>query len=428
MSYELNRTPIGEKIYFSSISDRKFKHNRLSVNFILPLEQETASDNAVVPFVLRKGCRECPDFTSLNARLAELYGAILDADVSKHGAYQVLWVSIRALDNRFALDGEDIAGQCAELLAAVVLDPKLQNGLFDETDVALERQYILDTIDAEINEKRAYAMRRCKQIMCEGEPVAVPRYGLREQAEKITAQSATAAYRRMLEKAAVEIFFTGSGDPSSAERIFAGRFRGLARSSFDYERVRLRQRAEQVREVTETMDITQGKMVLGMRTGEVETLEQVAAMRVFSAVYGGTPFSKLFLNVREKLSLCYYCASRFDSATRLLTVDSGVEIPNKEKAQAEILAQLNAIQEGGVSADELRDTKLLLKNAITSTTDSLSGLEGWYLAQVLRGQQMTPEEDAKLLDSVTIEQVVQAAQGITLDTVYFLTGNQKEDA
>ena len=426
VSYELNRKQIGDHIWFSSVSDSKFKHNRLSVNFVLPLSQETAADYAVVPFVLRKGCRECPDFTTLNARLAELYGAVLDADVSKYGAYQILEVSIRALDNRFALEHEDIVGQCAALLAAIVLDPKWIDNAFDAADVALERQYIVDTIDAEINEKRTYAMRRCLQIMCEGEPAAIPRYGTREQVEQVTPQSAAAAYRRMLHTAAIEILFTGSGDPASAERIFAERMRGLERGSFDYACAPVCKQADRVREVTETMDITQGKMVLGLRTGPVETPEQTTAMRVFAAMYGGTPFSKLFLNVREKLSLCYYCASRYHTFSRLLTVDSGVEFENKEKAQKEILAQLQAIQEGKITEEELRDTKLLMKNAITSTTDSLGAIETWYLAQILRGQSLTPAQDAANIDAVTLDQVVQAAQGLALDTVYFLTGNSKE--
>lgn len=429
MSYELNRKPIGDKIHFSSVSDPKFKHNRLSVNFVMPLSKETASDNAVVPFLLRKGCRECPDFTSLNQRLADLYGAVLDADVSKYGGYQVLEVSIRGLDNRFALEKEDITGRCAELLASVVLDPNLdEKGLFNARDVGLERQYVIDTIEAEINEKRVYAIGQCIQTMCEGEPVAVRRYGYKETAEKITPESATAAYRRILETAPVEIVFTGSGDPAGAERIFSERFRGLTRSSFDYETVSLRTVADKVKEKTERMELSQAKMVLGLRTGDVKTPEQVTAFRLFSALFGGTPFSKLFLNVREKLSLCYYCASRFDVSTRLLLVDSGVEAKNKEKAQEEILRQLKAVQDGDFDEEQLANTKLLMKNSITATTDSLSAIEGWYLTQILRSQSVTPEQDCGRIDAVTREQVISAAKGVTLDTVYFLTGNEKEGA
>lgn len=427
MSDRLCRKEIGDKIHFSSIIDPKFKHNRLSVNFIAPLSRETASDNAVVPFILRKGCRECPDFTSLNQRLAELYGASLDADVSKYSGYQVLEISIRGLDNRFSLENEDISRECALLLASVVLDPKFdENGMFCESDVVSEKQYVIDTIESLINEKRGYALSQCMQYMCEGEPVAVRRYGYIETAEKITAKSATAAYHRLLETSPVEIMFTGSGNPEGAEQIFREKFSGLKRDSFDYSLAKLRSSAESVREHTETMELSQSKLVMGMRCGEFETRNDVNAARVFAAMYGGTPFSKLFLNVREKLSLCYYCASRFDVATKLLMVDSGVEAENKQKAQDEIIAQLDAVKNGQFSDEELANTKLLINNSIRTTNDSLSSIEGWYITQIMRGQDVSPEDDVSEINSVTREAVIEAAKKVTLDTVYFLTGNSDD--
>lgn len=427
MSYELNRTPIGDGIHFNSVTHPKFKHNRLTMSFIVPIAAETAADYAVVPLILRKGCREWPDFTSLNARLAALYGAVLDADISKYGQYQVLEVSIRGLDNRFALDNEDIAQECAHLLASIVLDPKLdQSGHFFQEDVDLEQQFLIDSIDAEINDKRTYAMRRCVQIMCAGESVAVPRYGYRAQAEAITPQSAAQAYQRMLQTARIEILLTGSGDPSRAKAIFTKRLQDTVRESFAYTLPQLRTTVDAVKQETEYMDITQGKMVLGMRTGGVETRAQNSAMRVFSAMYGGTPFSKLFLNVREKLSLCYYCASRFDSSTQLLLVDSGVESGNQQKAQDEILVQLAALQNGDFTEEHLAQTKMLMRNSILSTTDSLGGIESWYLAQILREQTVTPAQDAEEIEAVERAQVIAAAKGVALDTVYFLNGTHKE--
>ncbi len=424
-----NRIEIGENIHFTSITDPKFKHNRLSLNFIMPLQRETASENAVVPFILRKGCRECPDFTTLNARLEELYGASLNADVSKYGAYQILEISIHGLDDRFALSGEKITRECASLLASVALEPNLdERGLFLEADVASERQYVIDTIESLINEKRGYALSQMKQFMCGEEPHAVRRYGYTEYAEKITAKSATEAYGRILKTAAVEIMFTGSGSPEDAEALFRERFKGLKRNSFGYEQSAVVEKAGDVREHTEIMELSQAKLVMGFRTGSISTPRQIRAARVFSALYGGTPFSKLFQNVREKLSLCYYCAARFDQPTRILTVDSGIEAQNKEKALKEIEAQLDGIRSGNFTDDELHETKLLINNSIRATTDSLSSVESWYLTQILRGQEVSPEEDIAEIAKLTRDEIVEAANKITLDTVYFLTGSESEGA
>ena len=426
MSSSFERVQVGEGIHFSRITDPKFKHNRLSINFILPLDKAAASDNAVVPFVLRMGCKALPDFSSLNARLGELYGASLDAGVVKFGGYQVMEVSIRFLDNRYALEGEDLTGECAALLAGIALEPKLDSaGLLDEKDVALQRRYVQDTIEAEINDKRPYAISQCIQEMCAGEPVAVKTYGYPDTAEAITPNSATVAYRNMLRVAPIEIIFTGSGNPDTARELLSAAFKGIERQPVDCPPIKLRPTAQSVREKTETMEVGQGKLVMGMRCGELTTQRELNAARMFSAMYGGTAFSKLFLNVREKLSLCYYCASRFDSTTRLMMVDSGIEAANKQKAQDEIMAQLGAVTRGEFTDEELANTKLLLSNSILSTTDSAGALEGWYMAQILRGQSLSPQQDIENINTVTREEVIEAAGKVTLDTVYFLTGEEE---
>ena len=421
------RTSIGSGTHFSVIADSKFKHNRLAVNFILPLDKATASDNAAVPHILRMGCKALPDFSSLNARLEELYGASLEAGVTKLGGYQVMDISIRFLDDRYALGDENLMAECASLLAGIVLAPKLDaDGLFTEKDVALQRRYIQDTIEAEINEKRSYAIAQCTAFMCEGEAVDVKTFGYPETAAAITPRSATAAYQNMLRIAPVEIISTGSVKSEIAKKIFAEAFAKLEREPGSYPPIKLRPVAEGVREKTETMDLAQSKLVMGMRCGALATLREVNAARVFSAMYGGTPFSKLFANVRERLSLCYYCASRFDSSTHLLMVDSGVEAANKDLAQNEIMAQLKAVAGGDFTDEELANTKLLLTNSILTTTDSAVQLEGWYMAQILRGQSVSPREDIDNINKITREEVVEAAKKVTLDTVYFLTGEEEK--
>uniref|UniRef100_S0DG74 Putative peptidase M16 domain containing protein n=1 Tax=termite gut metagenome TaxID=433724 RepID=S0DG74_9ZZZZ len=427
MSNRFERVAVGSQVHFSHIPDPKFKHNLISANFIMPLRADTASDNAVVPYILRKGSRTCPDFSALNARLNALYGAAMNTGVTRINGYQILSVAIRALDSRFALENEDIAAECAALLASVVLDPKLvANGFFDEKDTALERQFIIDSIQSEINDKRTYAIARCMQTMCAGEPVAVRRYGDMATAEKITPESAYKAYRNMLDTANIEIMFTGSGKPETAKKIFSDAFGRAARNAPNYALIPLRTTAETVREKTERMQLSQSKLVMGLRTGAIHDDEALFAMRMCTALLGGTPFSKFFLNVREKLSLCYYCAANFDMFNRILLIDSGIEAQNKQKAQDEILRQIKAVQDGDFTDDELGNTKLLVKNALTTATDSPGSMENWYISQTMRGRSRTPGEEAAIMDALTREQIIAAAQKISLDTIYFLTGDDQE--
>lgn len=424
MRKQLCRDKIGDGISFSVLQDPKFKHNRLSVHLVVPLDKGTVTQYAIVPFLLRKGCKSCPDFTKLNCELDSLYGAALTAGVSKIGANQILTLSISAVDDRFALDREPLVQRCAELLRDLLTEPLIENGAFPERDTELERQYLIDTIQAEINDKRSYAVTRCRQEMDGDDPVALRKYGTIEEAEKITAQSAAKAYRELMERAAIEIIFCGSGDASPASAVFRKAFAGLRRDAVSFASVRGKAPAGAPRETTERMEVAQSKLVLGFRTGEKKDARETAAARLMCALYGGTPSSKLFMNVRERLSLCYYCAARYERASGILMVDSGVEEKNIEKAREEIQVQLDEIQNGRFEDETLRNTKLQLVNSLRAVGDSLSALEDWYLFRIVTGELYSPEEDAELLTSVTREEVVAAAEKTALDTVYLLTSKQ----
>lgn len=429
MNNSFTREELAPGVGFSSVRDTKFKHNTITINLIVPLSKETAAGYALLPSLLRKGSRTCPDFTKLEQTLCDLYGAALSGDVTKYGEYQILSASITSIDDRYTLAGEEISGRCADLLGDMVLDPNIVNDAFPEEDFRLEQQYLIDTIEAEINEKRGYALRKCRDAMCEGTRLAVPKYGTVADARALTPALAAAHYRRLIDTARVEILFTGCGDPQSAREKFRERFAALERHPAGFEPRPIVERAGEVRSLEERMEIAQSKLVLGMRPGDVSSRDKQDAMRMMTALYGGTPFARLFVNVREKLSLCYYCAARFDQATGILLVDIGVEKENREKAQKAILRELDAIAKGEFTDEELASTKLAYANSLKSVGDSLAATESWYLTQILRGRGESPEQELAAMDKVGRAQVEQAAAGVTLDTVYFLTSKEaKADA
>ncbi len=423
MSYQVKSVNIGNGIRYSSITDKKFKHNRISICMVMPLERESVTVNALVPYVLKQGTKNCPSFVELNKKLAELYGASLDAAVDKYGKYQLLSLAITSIDDRYALNGEKLIEECAKLLCEAVLEPNIADGEFKGDVVELEKQFLIDTIRAEINDKRVYAAGRCRSIMCEGEPVAIKKYGYEEDAKAITNKTAAQAYENIISNSKIEFMFVGSGDPTSGEKVVREFFGGLNRTDVtEIEPIEYKPNVEKARTVTETMNIAQAKLVMGMRVGIPENDREMAALRLMSSLYGGTPVSLLFKNVREKLSLCYYCASRFNRTTGILTVESGIEDVNKDKAVAEILAQLQAIKEGRFTQEELDHCKMILSTASKAATDSLSALENWYLTQLMRGTQISPDEDFALLSSITAEEIAKMANTVQLDTTYLLTG------
>lgn len=426
MNQELRRVKLGEGVYFSSVRDRKFKHNCLSVNLITPLDEDTVTAGAILPYLLRRGSKDCPDFTKLEQTLCELYGASLSADTGKTGEYQVLSCSIVGIDDRFSLEKESVSAGCARLLGEIILRPNITDGKFPEEDFLLERRNLIDTIQAEINDKRSYTLSRCKELMCQGSRLAIPRYGWVEKAEALTSEMAAQRYQKLIDTARVEIIFVGSGSPDGAKEEFSRLFGSLERHPEPFVPSPIVEKADALKEKTEELDVAQSKLALGFRTGKNPDKEALDAVKLMTFLYGGSPFSRLFIHVREEKSLCYYCAARFDQITGILMVDIGVERENQKAAKEAILEQLKALAEGDFSDEELESARRSYINSLRSVPDTLTGMEGWYLSQILRDAGLAPEEEAADIAKVTREQVIAAAGRVTLDAVYFLASPEKK--
>lgn len=426
MQSSLQREKIAEGVFFSHVTDTKFYSNRLSVHLITQLDTEMVTNNAVVPAILRLGCESCPDFTALNSRLGRMYGASLGYDVSRFGDKQVLSISVKGIDQRVTLQNEDMVAQLGELLCDIVLEPLIKDDGFLPENTALEKQNLIDTIESEINDKRIWAQSQCQTLLFGDSPRSIRPYGTVEQARAITPHSAYEAYKRLIRSAHIELMFVGSGDYHSAQAAFEKRFGSLERENTMAESTRPVFSDEPVKTKVETMDISQSKLVMGFKC-RVSDERNRYALRLMTALYGGTPFSKLFLNVREKMSLCYYCAARYDRGNDVLMVSSGVEKDKKQQASEEILKQLEAVQKGDFSDEAFHNTILSLNTSFDAVGDSLYTLENWYLTRILDGEGRSPDEERSQFNSLTRDEVTAAASLVKLDAVYFLTSPDKSE-
>ena len=316
---------LAEGVRCLSLPDSRFKTSRLTVALLLPLKKETASAGALLPYLLRRSCAAYPDFTALQRRLNELYGASITAEVARIGEAQALVLTAAAIDDRFALAGEPVAESCAALLRQMLFEPVLENGCFRASDVRTEKRCLIERMEAEINDKRWYARRRCEELLCENEAYAVDRYGSPEAAAALTPESLTGTWRRVLAGARVQLILQGGAAAMHAAGPLREALAGVpGRKPLDCPTVTATSYPA-VRERVERMEVRGSKLVLGFRAGTAEPDGDVAAARLMNALLGGTPHSLLFRNVREKLSLCYYCASSYDRLKGILLVDSGVD-------------------------------------------------------------------------------------------------------
>lgn len=415
------RIQLSDGVYLTYLPARKFKTSLLSAQFVTPLRQETASAWALLPAVLRRGTVRYPDLGALSAQLDRLYGASVDYTVRKKGENQCVGFVASFIDDSFAPGGEKLLEPAAELVGELICDPVTERGRFVSAYFDTEKTNLIDAIRSQINDKRDYAAARLLQEMCAGEPYGVSRLGDEKSAEKLQMKKLYAQYGELISTARLELIYIGSAQLDRVRQALAAAFSTLPRDGIrDIAAAVPHPARTEVRTVTEEMDVTQGKLGMGFSCGS----DDYSAVLLGNTLFGGSSNSKLFLNVREKMSLCYYASSAYHRQKRLITVSSGIEFADYQRAYDEILRQLEAVQKGRLEDWELGGARSTLLNAYASMGDSQGKLENFYLGQAATGQSESPEDLAAQLREVTAERVFQAMETVTLDTVYFLKGKE----
>ncbi len=425
MQYTFSKEKIGELAELCNVSAKGFKSACVTISFVMPLG-EKASLYALVPNVLTRSSKEYPDITSIERTLASLYGAEIGVDISKTGEHQVIKLSISCIDDRFAFDGESITANCSELLFQLVFNPNVCDGGFSLNDVESEKRLLTERLLAEESDKRAYAKNRCEEEMFKNEAYGIHRYGTKEDIAEITPESLYEAYLEILEKSKIAVCVSGNGNIDLVKEKLA-KYLGNVKRNPQLSETLFVENAEDVSYACETENVKQGKLVMGFRLGMKNADDNYAARRVMADIFGGSPHSKLFTIVREKMSLCYYCSARMIRAKGIMLVQSGIETENEEKAKEAILAQLEDIKNGNFADSDIEATKKALEDGFKSVSDSPESLDAWFMSQCVSGVYKYPEEFIDAFNGVTREDIINAAKDVTLDTVFMLKGTGGAD-
>ena len=420
---EVTRTQLMDGVYLTYHPARKFKTSLLSAQFVTPLKQQTAGANALLSAVLRRGTVSYPDMGAMSVKLDHLYGASVDYTVRKKGENQCVGFVASLIDDSFAPGGERLLEPIAALLGELICDPATERGRFVQSYFDSEKINLIDAINSVINDKRDYADRRLLEAMCGGEPYAISRLGSAADVEKLQLRKLYAQYKDLISTSRLELFYSGSASRDRVEQALLAAFSTLPRENIRETPAGLpHEGREEVQYITDEMDVTQGKLGMGFSCGSRDSM----ALLMGNTLFGGSSNAKLFMNVREKLSLCYYASSLFHRQKKMITVSSGIEFANYQKAYDEILAQLDAVKRGELEDWEIISAKNTLVSAYHSMGDSQSRLENFYLGQAATGSPETPEDLARQVEEVTLERVCAAMDTVKLDTVYFLRGKEGE--
>ena len=404
-------------------ADRRFKQGALSIQFIRSQCREEAAMNALIPTVLLRGCKSCPDLRAITNKLDELYGASVGTLVRRVGDYQTTGLYCGFLEDRFAMTGDRILEPMVEFLGQLLLEPLMEDGGFDTGFVAGEKKNLIATIESELNDKRAYAMGRLLRTMCRADSFGVPRLGDKESVAAIDAKTLYAHYCRVLRESPIELFYVGSTEGAQVAQMIQSMLAPVAR---DYVPVK-----EQTAfcdgggsDTQEQMDAAQSVRCMGFVTPITGESDDFAAMQMLNNILGAGMTSKLFQQVREKMSLCYAIGSGYYATKGIMTVSAGIDREKEPLVRRQVLAQLDACCRGEITQKELTAAKEALLSSLRGVHDSPGAIESYYSTHQLSGSFRSPQQYMAQIQAVTKEAVVAAAKTVQLHTTYFLKGVQ----
>ncbi len=425
MSAKIYRLSDGVEGLF--IKNERFNTTSVSFNFYLPLKRETAAAYALLPFIMTTCGEKYPDFSVLNYKLNRLYGAQLDAAAEKLGDYQLLKMRISVINDKYTFESESLIKQACEMLLSLIFEPKAENGAFAADDLAREKRKAIEHIKGEISEKRIYAKNRLIEEMFKGDAYGVPKCGTADDVEAVTGETLYSAWKDLLKKAFIRIQVIGAALPQRLFEDIAERFDGIKRDDItDCKINSAAKERETPVSVTERMDVKQGKLVMGFSSRMSGDDDVSLPVMIMTDIFGGGPYSRLFSNVREKMSLCYYCSASSVRQKGLITVESGVEKENAEKAEKAIISQLDIVKNGEFSDFEFNSSLKSICDSLNTYNDSQVSLDTWYALKANNSTLYSPEDIAERIKQITREDVVNAAKGVKLHTVYRLLPKEEK--
>ncbi|PEY41261.1 peptidase M16 [Bacillus cereus] len=402
----------------------KYKTNTFVFRFKAPLNEETVTERALLPYVLQSATEKLPSVIRLRQYLEELYGSSLAVDVSKKGEDHIISIYVDIANETYLQDAPPLFEKALSMLSDIVLHPATEGCGFLSLIVESEKRALVQRIEATYDDKMRYANERLIEEMCKVEPYRLSANGQKERVASITNETLYRYYQKVLAEDEMDLYIIGDIDEDAVDLV--GKYFSIAPRTTKDKNVILHKRNNEEQEIVEKQELKQSKLNIGYRTYITYRDEDYFALQLFNGLFGGFSHSKLFVNVREKNSLAYYAASRFESHKGLLFVMSGIEAKNYEKAVKIIKEQMKAMQNGDFSEEEIHQTKSVIQNQILEAIDTPRGFVEMLYHGVIAERTRPVEEWLTGIERVTKEKIVKVANNIELDTIYFLHGTEGE--
>lgn len=406
---------------FRIINAPKFKTNMISLFFNIPLDRETVTMASLLPAVLKRGTSKRPTFREQARYLENAYYSSATAGMRGKGDGAVMFFTVEYIRDKYI--GENLSGKMCEFLLELTFDPYLDNGAFCPDYLSQEKENLKSRIEGMINDKKEYADFKCCEEMFGQKGYGLCPLGYLGELEKITPKKLYEFYLSVINNAKADVFISGEFSDSAVEDVKKSIGEKLSPRDAGYVKTDIAvSRSGEPKEVVEEIEAAQSKLSMGFTCATEPDSKEYPALMLASCMYGGSPFSKLFNNVREKLGLAYYAGAHTDRLKSVMMVSSGIETKNYTAARDEILIQLDNMKSGKFEDDEILAAKKYLTTGLNSMKDGIRTMEDYYLSQAIMGSNC--EIDCLLEDilKVTREDIVAAVNKVELDTTFFLKG------
>lgn len=402
-----------------NLKSNQFKTNLISIYIKRPLNEGEVTMNSLIPSILKMGSAKFPTQAEISKAFQELYGSSFGVGVGKIGEKQILSFKLSLTNDKYL--GENITEKAFELLMDIMLNPLVEDGGFNDRYVEIEKEVLKEAILSRINNKGTYAMERCIEEMCKNEPYSIHEDGKIDDLEKIDSVSLYNHYKKILEDSEIEIAFTGEFDIDSLEKEIVSMFSFRNKEITQLSRESIYYNVTEVKEIIDKMDVSQGKIVMGYRTNIDVKTDDFIPMFMYSVILGSGVHSKLFMNIREKHSLCYSINSYLEKMKSIMFIAAGIEVSNFERTLDLIKKEVEDMNNGVISDNELEFAKKFVKNNLRSLKDSIWSLSDYYYNLSNQGRNESVEEFLEKIESITVDDIKRISSNIQLDTIYFLT-------
>lgn len=411
------------------IKTNKFKTVTVKVNFKRKLEKQEITMRNMLINMLCESTEEYNSKRLMNIACEDLYELQYGASNYISGKYNIMGFGITFLNEKYTEQG--YTEKSIDFLTNIIFKPNIEckKGIkyFKEENFKQAYDLLKNNIISFEEDPGTYSRVRMQEVMEPDSCISYRGCGYLEDLESIDSKKLYKYYESMINSDIIDIFVIGEVNVSSIKRIIESCFKDLKTLKKPTESHFILPNKKRLipKVYKESKDISQSKLAIGLKIDKMTDFELRYVLNVYSYILGGGPDSKLFKNVREKNSLCYYISSVASPLTSTLIIQAGINASDFKLATSLIKKELSNMRKGKFTDEDIIKAKITYINGLKELEDSSRSLISLYAGMEYLNSN-TLEDRFIYINKVTKADVLKLSKKIHMDTIYLLEGEDNE--